>query len=520
MQIHNLIQGTAEWNEHRAKHFNASDAPAMMGVSPYESRDQLLHRLHTGIAKEVDAATQRRFDDGHRFEALARPIAEQIIGDDLSPVTGSSSKYSASFDGLTMDYSVGFEHKTLNDDIRGCTSADDLPEMYLVQMEQQCLVSGSERVLFLATRWGSDGTLTEKKWFWYVPDEKLRERIIAGWEQFEKDLAAYTPREAKQPIKTEAAEAFPVPSIAVRGEVVACNLADITPRFDRFLAETNTTLVTDEDFAQGEVDAKASREAAKNCKLTAKAVVDQIAPVSEVVRTLEKYAADFDALGLRLEKSVKDQKEAIKANAISTALVEWTNHVEALEAEIRPIRMSLVKPDFAGAIRGLKTIASMQSNIGSTLANAKADADIQARDIRAKLAWCKDNAAGMSMLFPDLQQIIGKPMDDFTLLIQSRIDAHNQKEKEKLEAERIRIEAEVKAKATPKPEESKPEPVAAAMPPANTNKATASLRDAKPGVQQLVDTVAKAYGVSSDVALAWLAETDFEATVAQELRAA
>jgi predicted phage-related endonuclease len=81
---------------------------------------RLLHALHTGLRPEVDAATQRRFDDGHRYEALARPVAERIIGDDLYPVVGSEGRLSASFDGLTMDESTAFEHKSLNDELRGC----------------------------------------------------------------------------------------------------------------------------------------------------------------------------------------------------------------------------------------------------------------------------------------------------------------------------------------------------------------------------------------------------------------
>ena len=114
MELHNLTQGTPQWHAHRLTHFNASDAPAMMGCSPYKTRSQLLHEMHTGLVPEVDAATQRRFDDGHRFEELARPLAEDIIGDDLYPVVGSLQRLSASFDGLTMDRKVSFEHKSLN----------------------------------------------------------------------------------------------------------------------------------------------------------------------------------------------------------------------------------------------------------------------------------------------------------------------------------------------------------------------------------------------------------------------
>ena len=120
MKILNLIQGSREWLAHRAAHFNASDAPAMMGCSPYKMRTVLLHELHTGIVPEVDIATQKRFDNGHRAEALARPLAEKIIGDDLYPVTGTEGRLSASFDGLTLDEQTGFEHKALNADLREC----------------------------------------------------------------------------------------------------------------------------------------------------------------------------------------------------------------------------------------------------------------------------------------------------------------------------------------------------------------------------------------------------------------
>ena len=147
MQIVNVKQGTPEWHAHRATALNASDAPAMLGLSKYKTRAQLIKERATGIMPDVDNATQRRFNDGHRFEALARPLAEGIIEDELSPVTGLAGKYSASFDGITFAGDVIMEHKTLNDDIRKDIGANGnaggLDEMYRVQMEQQLMVSGA-----------------------------------------------------------------------------------------------------------------------------------------------------------------------------------------------------------------------------------------------------------------------------------------------------------------------------------------------------------------------------------------
>ncbi|MDS9991008.1 YqaJ viral recombinase family protein, partial [Xylella fastidiosa] len=42
MNIIELTQGTPQWHTHRAKYLNASDAPAMMGCSPYKSRAELI----------------------------------------------------------------------------------------------------------------------------------------------------------------------------------------------------------------------------------------------------------------------------------------------------------------------------------------------------------------------------------------------------------------------------------------------------------------------------------------------
>eukprot|EP01032_Pedospumella_encystans_P038774 gene38774-43949_t len=172
----------------------------MLGLSPYKTRSELIRERATGLVAEVDAATQRRFDMGHRSEALARPLAEKIIGEELSPLVGvaDDGPYSSSFDGLNFMQTLSMEHKQLNDRLRaamveGCTGAD-LPEDYQVQMEHQCLTEPAlERVLFIASKWADDGTLIEERHCWYTPNLELRARIVAGWAQFDADVAAYQP---------------------------------------------------------------------------------------------------------------------------------------------------------------------------------------------------------------------------------------------------------------------------------------------------------------------------------------
>jgi putative phage-type endonuclease len=155
MKTHNLTQGSPEWLAYRSTHFNASDAPAMLCVSPYKTRTELLHELHTGLSPEIDAATQRRFDAGHAAEAAARPLAESEIGEDLYQIVGSLEidglPLSASFDGLTMAEDIVWEHKLMNVNLAESLADGVIPDSYHPQLEQQLMVSGAGKALFMAT---------------------------------------------------------------------------------------------------------------------------------------------------------------------------------------------------------------------------------------------------------------------------------------------------------------------------------------------------------------------------------
>lgn len=427
MEQHDLIQGTPEWHQYRATHHNASDAPAMMGCGPYKSRTQLMDEMVTGITPEVDDATQRRFDDGHRFEDLARPLAEKIIGKRLYRVTGSEGKLSASFDGLTADDEEAFEHKSLNDEIRACFDVEgntitDLPLVYRVQMEQQSAVSGCKRVLFMASKFNANDELIEERHCWYYPDMVLREQIIAGWAQLETDLKTHQPTIAAAKPKAEAIQALPSVFVQATGMVTASNLTEFKEAATTFIANIKTELVTDQDFADAESTVKFCKDAEGNLEATKASVLAQMSTVDEVVRTLDHIATQLRDKRLTLDKLVKSEKEARKLAIVSKAANDYTSYIDALEAKTKPIRLNVNGPSFAEAIKGLKSLASMQEKVDTALRDAKFAADTAAKDVRAKLTWCKEHAAGQSALFPDLQALMAKPMEDFTLTITSRIE--------------------------------------------------------------------------------------------------
>lgn len=462
MKIHSLIQGSPEWLAYRAQHFNASDAPAMLGCSPYKTRADLLRELHTGLAAAVDDATQRVFDAGHRFEALARPLAEEIIGEELYPITGSEGRLSASFDGLTMDESTAWEHKMLNDTLRAAfrqietiapmhrerAAGRELPVWHRAQMEQQLHVSGAQRVLFTASAWSDDGELIEAAHCWYYPDEELRAEILRGWDQFAADLAAYVPPTKADPAPTgRTPDSLPALLVQVNGAVTASNLPEFKAVALAAIASVNRDLKTDQDFADAEKAVKWCGEVESRLAAAKEHALSQTASIDELFKTMDDISAEARRVRLDLDRLVKARKEAIKGEIVAEARRAYELHEDVLRAETGGPWIALGQPDFAGAIKGLRTVDSIRNAVDTTLAQAKIRADESARRIRESLRILAEDGAGFEFLFSDKLQLIGKAPEDLRLLMASRIEAHKAAEAKRLEAERERIRAEEQARA-------------------------------------------------------------------------
>lgn len=483
MNIANLVQGSPEWIAYRARHFNASDAPAMMGCSPYKTRAQLLREMHTGVAPDIDAGTRKRYENGHRAEALARPLAEEIVGEELYPVVASSGRLSASFDGLTLDERQGFEHKVLNDALRSAFAAGAdqdcrlLPIYHRVQMEQQLLISGAERILFMTTAWSADEALLEEHDCWYTPDLELRQQIIDGWLQFEADLRAYVlpDSSAEPPPIGKAPETLPALRIEVTGAVTASNLAEFRETALAAIRSVNRTLKTDQDFADAERAVKWCGEVESRLKAAKEHALSQTSSIDALFKALDDIGTEARAVRLDLDKLVARRKTEVKEEAVASARRALEQHVAALNAEIAPMRLPAVPADFAGAIKGLRSVASMEDRLHSLLASAKVACDALARSIRTNLAAFKEQAADFEFLFVDLSQIVHKAPDDFAVTLQARIAAHRVAEearesaRKKAAEEAARLAAEAAARAATPPATATAVvtmPVAADQPPA------------------------------------------------------
>lgn len=443
-EIHDLVQGSPAWAQFRLDHDGASEITAVLGLSPKVTRNELLHMKSTGLPKEFsDWMQENILDHGHAVEALARPIAERIIGDELYPVTCSLGRLSASCDGLTMSERVAFEHKQWNAALAAQVAAGTMPEQHMPQCQQVLMVTEAEELIFMI----SDGTEKNMVWMKVYPDQVWFERIRAGWDQFNADRTNYQPRQLAEKPEPAAILALPALVVQTRGEVVSSNLPAFKAAADKFIANIKTELETDEDFADAEATVKFCGEAESNLELAKSSAIAQTASIDEVLRTVDQIKEQLRGKRLMLEKLVAKRKLEIKETILSDGKRMYAEHVAMLEKEIAPLRLPLAQPDFAGAMKNKRTLTSLHDAVDTLLANSKIAASATAADYRAKQAWCKENAAGHGALFMDMAQIIAKPMDDFQLVVTTRVEAHKQAEAKKEADLRARIAAEEKAKA-------------------------------------------------------------------------
>lgn len=458
MQVLDLAQGSAPWLAHRATARNAGDASAMLGCSPYQTRSELLQVRHTGIRPEVPPEQQRRFDRGHAIEAAKRPAGEAIIGEDLYPCVGTEVvdgiELSASFDGLTMLEDTNWECKSLNDDLRAAlpnvgpdgNDAAKLPKHYRVQMQQQCMVSGAKRVLFTA----SDGK-NDDRHCWFYPDPALAAEILAGWRQFDADLAAYVPPAASavEKIVAEPVEALPAPVVQVSGQLtLQDNFKVFEERLHHFLEHRLIREPkSDEDFVNLDAQIKAMKQAREALKAAEAQMLAQVQPVDQAKKTKDMLDTLLQQNVSMAERLLKDEKERRKGDIVAVGVKALADHIAALNQRLGKPYMPQVPADFGGVIRGLKSLASMEDKVSTELARAKIAANEIADRIHANLNTLRELASEHAFLFADTSTIVLKAPDDCRALVQLRIAEHRQAEERRLDAERARIRAEEEERA-------------------------------------------------------------------------
>lgn len=525
MKIHQVHQGTEEWHALRAQHYTASEAPVMMGASSKIRRNELLHLKATGTEREYSDWVERNlFDKGHQYEAMARPLVEGQIGEELFPITGTriveGASLLASLDGCTMLGDTIFEHKMWNEGLAESVRQRDLAPEYYWQLEQQLLVSGAERAIFVV----SDGTAENYTSMEYRPMPGRAQKLLAGWKQFQEDLANYIPVEQIPEAVGRTPENLPALRIEVTGEVSASNLADYKEHALAVIRSINRNLKTDQDFADAEKSVKWCKEAEDRLVAAKQHALSQTQSIDELFRTIDEIGAELRSTRLELDRLVKAEKENVRNSIKLEAEAAFAEHIKRINARLTPIQLPSVLCNVAQAMKGKRTVATLQDAADTELARAKIEANELADDIHAKLTWFDDNVAEQRKpLFRDLNDLVTMPAKHFESTVIARVSQHQKDEDARLERERERIREEEKAKI-----EIQPEPVvnvstahtprlASAIEPIKPAK-SAPL-NSRPSDRQIIDALTQHFRVHDSKVIEWLLDMDLYA-VSEDLASA
>lgn len=460
-ETHDFLQGSDQWHANRAQCYNASELAAAAGESSKTKRNDLIASIATGTEKQFSKwVLENVIEPGHRFEALARPLAEEFIGEPLFPVSmsravpGLSKRLGASVDGKTMDDRTNWEHKRLNATLAAALKEGTIPCEYHYQMEQGMLVDGAERCLFTASDWDENDNLIAVYHVWYEPNPELRARIVPIWKQVEQDAASYQHVEVIPAAVAAPTEGFGALVLQVEGRVVACNIDAFRAGASAFLNRLPKPeeLNSDQDFANAESAGKACSEAESKIKAAKDAGLAQMEGVDTVFRVADQIVAEIKAARIALEKTVEVRKASIRSEIVQSGKDGLAEHISTLNKRLGRVQMPAINADFLAAIKGKRTVESLRNAVDTVLANAKITANDIADKIQINLATLDENKEHV-FLFNDVATLAMKAPDDLSSVIKLRIAEHNAEQQRKLDAERERIRAEEQARAQREAEE-------------------------------------------------------------------
>lgn len=421
MRTLELLQGSDEWHAARATRNCASEAPVMMGVGKNTTRNELLRMKATGDSKEFSDWAQRNLlDKGHVVEASARVIFEEILDEELYPTTAvdDTDQFLASFDGVTMGGEIGFEHKLWNEALAQSVGMGVVPESHVWQLEQQILIGGLQKVVFVV----SDGTRDKMVWCDYKSERPRRKALLAGWKQFDEDLANYEHVDKVAEPVGAVVPVLPTLDIQLVGEVRTSNLVAYKTQAIAFLENINRDLNTDQDFADADLVVKACKRGEDEIKNVKKRAIGQTASIEELFSSLDEISAKMAATRLELSKLVEREKINKRGQIIRGGTEAIQDHIALLNGRLRGKFMPLIDCDFAGAAKGKRTIDSIQNAVDTELARAKILASECADSIDINLRAIDDVSDDHKHLFDhDLGQLVLQNNEFVTMAVTQRV---------------------------------------------------------------------------------------------------
>ena len=172
-------QSSAAWLDWRRGGIGASDAPVVMGLSPWQKEGELL-LLKTG--QKAERPANDAMERGKRLEPLARQAYVAHTGIAVEPMCVQSREHDwmrASLDGLSADGQHVVEIKCPGEKDHSLAASGSVPEKYYPQLQHILAVTGLGEIYYWSFRFGHTVLLKVDRDDAFIA--ALLEKEIAFW---------------------------------------------------------------------------------------------------------------------------------------------------------------------------------------------------------------------------------------------------------------------------------------------------------------------------------------------------
>ena len=178
MIIKDYTQGSPEWLDMRKEHIMASEAPIIMGMSPWKTPLQLWEEKLGIKESPLSNFAMRR---GIELEPLALEAYNKHTGNDASPCVVFSEEFQwmgASLDGLSKCQKIVVEIKCPGKKDHDLAALGEIPPKYYAQLQHQLYTSGNNLLHYFSYSEESFYLIEVKR------DEEFMQRMIKAELEF------------------------------------------------------------------------------------------------------------------------------------------------------------------------------------------------------------------------------------------------------------------------------------------------------------------------------------------------
>ena len=179
------LKSKEEWLGWRSEGIGSSDAPIIMGVSPYMTPFQLW-QVKTG--KKLHVQDNMAIEKGNYWEPKVRAYYELLTGLEFPPKNFEDGALRCSLDGWNEERQEILEIKVPGKEVMDAARSGVVHEKYLWQLEHQLLVTQAKCVHFVCAettgKGAYDGELGDVAVVHYRPDLDKREKLMGKLLEF------------------------------------------------------------------------------------------------------------------------------------------------------------------------------------------------------------------------------------------------------------------------------------------------------------------------------------------------